>query len=322
MRSLGAHGAVASGAEGVDMTESIPSEIIEFAPAKINLTLRVIGRRADGYHELESIVVFADVGDVLRLRCHPPNEVRAAKRSATGPFAGGIIGTNLVDTAVGLVEQAVGRPLPADIVLDKRLPVASGIGGGSSDAAAALRALRTAFPDLASRVDWIDLASRLGADVPVCLLSRSAMMSGIGERLVPLCLPPLPIVMICTDDAVPADKTRRVFQELAASPLVAPVSSHRAATAQARPSDRDSLLALMRDIGNDLEIPAARILPGLAAARAALAATEGCEIVVLSGAGPTMVGVYLTTEAATHAAETIRVARPGWWVAAATTLAD
>lgn len=293
-------------------------EIVEIARAKINLTLRVHGRRADGYHEIESLVTFADIGDRVRLLPHAAHEVRArpSRLHVTGPFASDIVGDNLVETALRRAEQAAGGPLAADLVLEKCVPVASGIGGGSADAAAALRAIRAAFPDRAAVMPWEAIARSLGADVPVCLESRPALMAGTGGRLTSVALPALDIVLANACEPVPSDKTRRVFQALAAPALAGtPQPCHPTG-----PIDRALLARLMRQVGNDLEAPAATLLPAVREVKAAVAAQPECEIAVLSGAGPTVVGLYASAAAAGVAAAALERAHPTWWVRAATTV--
>ena len=288
--------------------------IAETAHAKINLTLRVLGRRPDGMHELHSIVAFAEFGDRLAVtpRGHgaPP---RPAVLTVEGPFRDEIVGENLVERAVRAVERAAGVPFDAEAVLDKRMPVASGIGGGSADAAAMLRAMRGAGIAAYASTDWGTIARHLGSDVPVCLASRPALMTGTGEKLQPLDLPRLDIVLVNAREAVPTDKTRQVFRALAAGP----VGNTPAAEA---PFDRAGLIAAMRRDGNDLEPAARAVLPSIDAVKAAVEGTAACEIAVLSGAGPTIAGIYPSAAAAASAAEALTRAHPGWWVAASATL--
>src|SRR6185295_156455 len=173
------------------MTAAMP--IRELARAKINLTLTVRGRRPDGYHELQSLVTFAEVADEIEF--HPGPDLGITCR---GPFAPEIVGTNLVEATLRRL-QDLGQGLRLGAVtLTKNLPVAAGLGGGSADAAAVLRAVRSANPDPADRVAWRDIAARLGADVPVCLVGQPTLMWGIGDRLEPLAqdLPELPAVLV------------------------------------------------------------------------------------------------------------------------------
>jgi 4-diphosphocytidyl-2-C-methyl-D-erythritol kinase len=301
----------------------VPLEpIVELARAKINLTLRVLGRRADGYHELESLVAFADVGDLLMFEPSASAAPTELSIEVTGPFARAITGENLVTNAARMAE-GLGAPVPGGrVVLEKRLPVASGIGGGSTDAAAFLRAVkrageRSASGDaIASRwpaAVWLSLAARIGADVPVCLVNSASLMRGIGDDLIPVALPSFDAVLVTPDARPPPDKTRRVFQTLGA-----PALDDRGVREPAPSSfaDLDALLAAMKSVGNDLERPALSILPAIAEAKAALLGSVGCLHAFLSGAGPTCVGVYPSAAAAEAAAQSIGRAQPSWWVSA------
>jgi len=169
------------------------SALIENGCAKVNLTLRVVGRRVDGYHDLESVVAFADCADRLTLASGP--ELRL---TASGPRAGecGATADNLVIKAARLLGERVAGLTLGEFTLDKQLPVAAGIGGGSADAAAALRLLARAN-GLASDDERVIEAARLtGADVPVCLSSRACVMTGVGETLLPLQLPQMPLPIL------------------------------------------------------------------------------------------------------------------------------
>lgn len=303
------------------MTVLAASQVAETAYAKINLTLRILGKRADGYHELQSLVAFADVGD--RLTLIPITSPEAASASpplildVTGPFGSAIAGENLITKAVERTEVAAGRRLAARVHLDKQLPVAAGVGGGSADAAAALRALRTAHPDLSHRVDWLAIAASLGADVPVCLESRSASMTGIGERLSPVDLPSLHLVLANPRLTMPPDKTRRVFQALAAAPLSdAPTAPAFSCTGL----EASAVVEIVRSIGNDLERPALQIFPAIGDVKAAVSASAGCRVAFLSGAGPTVAGIFDTALHASAAAIALSACHSDWWVAAAETL--
>ena len=283
------------------MTGAIVTEI---ARAKVNLTLRVLGRRPDGYHELVSLVAFADMGDEVTLeRAGPPSV------EVTGPFAGEIVGTNLITNALDLLAAAEPRLALGRVTLDKRLPVAAGIGGGSADAAAMLRAVRRFNPSLANNVDWLGFAARLGADVPVCLESHASIMAGVGERLSRCDIPKLQAVLVNPRAPVPADKTRRVFQALKLK-----TASGSADPEPPRQLDRAALIALMRRDGNDLEDAAAAVLPAITAVKAALQATPGLIHAQLSGAGPTCFGIYESSDAARAAAQELAMARPDWWL--------
>jgi 4-diphosphocytidyl-2-C-methyl-D-erythritol kinase len=260
------------------------------APAKLNLTLHVVGRRADGYHLLDSLVAFADVGDII--------EARPAERltlEVEGPFGAAIEGENLVLKAAGLLGAGRGAALR----LTKNLPVSSGIGGGASGAAAAHLAL--------SRL-WnveipADLAVRLGADVPVCLVRRPAWLGGIGERIDPApALPEAGIVLV--NPLVPLG-TPSVFKARQ-GPFSAP------ARFSEPPADARALAALIKARRNDLTEAALRIVPSIADALAALG--EDALVARMSGSGATCFGLY--DDAAASSAAAARIARLGWWVAA------
>jgi 4-diphosphocytidyl-2-C-methyl-D-erythritol kinase len=280
--------------------------ITELARAKVNLTLRVRARRPDGYHELESLIAFADVGDRVELEPGAPVGVRT-----TGPFAEAIAAPNLVGTALARLAEAEPRLLLGSVMLEKRLPVAAGIGGGSADAAALLRAVRRANPAHSGSVDWAAIAALLGADVPVCLKSETALVRGVGERIeaVPG-LPPLPAVLANPQVLAPPDKTARVFAKLAVPAASQPSVS------PARLTSAAALLDFMRAEGNDLLPAATAIVPAIADVRTALADTAGCVFVGLSGAGPTCYAVYSAPEQAAAAAASLQKSHANWWVAA------
>jgi 4-diphosphocytidyl-2-C-methyl-D-erythritol kinase len=280
--------------------------IAERARAKINLTLRVLGRRADGYHLLESLIAFADVADDVTFTPGAAREVRMA-----GQYAAAIAGDNLVDTALDRIAAADPQARLGRMVVEKRLPIAAGIGGGSAAAAAVLRAVRRANP--ASPLDWQSIAASLGADVPVCLADRTSLVWGAGERIEPAGkLPRLDAVLVCPLSASPFGKTKSVFGQLsvpraAAAVAPAPLPSF---------ADAPALVDYMRAIGNDLRAPAHTVLPDSAAAEAALAALPDCVYVSLSGAGPTSYGIFADAQRAATAAEQLRARHPNWWIVA------
>ena len=282
----------------------------EEAPAKVNLTLKVIGRRPDGYHDIESLVVFAAVGDTLTFTAG-----RALALTVRGPAAraAGDVADNLVLKAGRALAGRVAGLKPGRFVLSKRLPVAAGVGGGSSDAAAALRLLarhnRIAIDDPRLR----EAAQATGADVPVCLDPRPRVMRGIGELLsAPLALPRLPAVLVNPGVAVP---TRDVFGKLAAA------ASRSAAVVPAKeaiPPDREGYLSYIRSQTNDLEAPAMLIQPAVAGVLSALRALAGCRLARMSGSGATCFGVFDSTRTAARAATALRKQHAGWWVRATT----
>jgi 4-diphosphocytidyl-2-C-methyl-D-erythritol kinase len=271
----------------------------EFAPAKINLFLHVLGKRADGYHLLDSLAVFAAVGDLLSV-----TPAEALSLTVTGPFAAGLSGEadNLVLRAARALADTAGIVPRAALVLDKHLPVASGIGGGSADAAASLRLLCRLWglpPDPALLQP---LAARLGADVPVCLRGKPTRMGGIGERLdqAPV-LPPCGLVLINPGVAV---STADVFRARRAAFSVP-------ASLPPRWTDAQAMAASLRDLTNDLEAPAIALCPAIADSLAALRASPDCLLARMSGSGATCFGLFASAAAADHAATVLR--RPGWW---------
>lgn len=282
--------------------------ITEFAPAKINLTLKVLGRRADGYHDLASLIAFArDVGDEITFM---PGEASAVE--VGGPFAGSIAGPNLIVTALARLADAEPRLGLGRVVLHKRLPVAAGMGGGSADAAAVLRAVRRANPGLAESVDWLQVAAALGADVPVCLGGRAAFVSGTGAHMQVISgLPSLDLVLVNPLAEVPADKTGRVFARLAAGPSLGASSAPPPQFV-----DAEALVAYMRTAGNDLLAAATQVVPQIASVLDALEAAPGCRLAGLSGAGPTCFGVFAGAGEAAAARALLHQRRPDWWLAA------
>lgn len=279
--------------------------LTETARAKVNLTLRVLGRRPDGYHDLESLVVFADIGDRITFVPGAEPAVRV-----TGPFAGAIDGENI---ALRALRALADRGLTlGSIEIEKRLPVAAGIGGGSADAAAVLRAIRRANPDRDSAVDWPALAASLGADVPVCLASAAQLMWGVGGETAPLpSFPPLPAVLI--NPGVPL-ATADVFRALSAPPLSSP---SRAPSVPGPFGDAAAAIACVRGAVNDLEPVARRLCPGIDDVLAALRAEPGVKLARMSGSGPTCFAVFRTTAAAEEAARRLRARASRWWVEAA-----
>ncbi|MFP4273407.1 MAG: 4-(cytidine 5'-diphospho)-2-C-methyl-D-erythritol kinase [Paracoccaceae bacterium] len=264
----------------------------ERAPAKVNLALHVTGQRDDGYHLLDSLVVFADFGD--RLTAEPADE---SSLSVIGPMASDVP----VDASNLVLRAARFAGIPARFTLEKNLPVASGIGGGSSNAAAALRAL--------SRLSGGPLprgAEALGADVPVCLDPRPLRMQGIGERLAPLPgLPDLPAVLV--NPGVPL-ATAQVFARLEqrdGTPMEGPPPAGLGPEALAQ------WLARQR---NDLEPAARQVAPEVSETLLALAAQPGCLLARMSGSGATCFALFAERPAAVEAARAISARMPRWWV--------
>ncbi|QFR34025.1 4-(cytidine 5'-diphospho)-2-C-methyl-D-erythritol kinase [Ancylobacter sp. TS-1] len=276
----------------------------ERAPAKVNLTLRVLGRRADGYHDLSSLVAFAGTGDRLALA---PGAGLSLALAGPGAATLAADADNLVLRAARHLAERVPGLLAGRFTLDKRLPVASGIGGGSADAAAALRLLARANELAAGDPRLFEAALATGSDVPACLFGRSCLMEGRGEALAPVALPRFGAVLV--NPRLPV-ATADVFRALALAPAT------RRAEASPSPSgaSRAMLLEWLRAEPNDLEAPARRLVPALDTVEAALATTPGVLLVRMSGSGATMFALYADCRAAAAAARSVAGAHPAWWV--------
>ncbi len=275
----------------------------EPAPAKVNLTLRVLGRRADGYHDIESLVVFAGVGDELTFA--PGAELALTVAGPTAGAAGDIADNLVLKAARALAAQVEGLKV-GSFALSKRLPVAAGLGGGSSDAAAALRLLAAANGIVRGDPRLMQAARATGADVPVCLDPRPRLMRGIGDILSePLDVPKLAAVLVNPGVAVP---TRDVFAALNLRPGTQ--------SADSGPPNTTALLDEIANGRNDLEGPAIELQPVIANVLAVLRKLEGCRLSRMSGSGATCFALFESTHAAQAAARTLHVGYPEWWVRA------
>ncbi len=290
---------------------SSANELAENACAKVNLTLRVVGRRVDGYHDLESVVAFADCADQLSLL--PGKELEL---KTTGPLADacGAVGDNLVLKAARLLAERVPDLQTGIFTLHKVLPVAAGIGGGSADAAAALRLLARANGLVINDARINEVARLTGADVPVCVPSLPCVMTGVGESLQPLNLPKLPSVLVNPRVAV---ATKDVFAALGLRSGELRVGIADVLQAMAWPEAGASVedwVEAFAASSNDLESPAMRIQPVIGEVISALNATDGAWLSRMSGSGATCFAIYENTAEAGRAAEKIRRDHPGWWV--------
>jgi 4-diphosphocytidyl-2-C-methyl-D-erythritol kinase len=274
----------------------------EVARAKVNLFLHVRGRRPDGRHTLESLAVFPETGDVLTAE---PSATRSL--SLAGPFSIGLGAgeDNLALRAVEALGAALGEPCGLALHLDKRLPVASGIGGGSADAAAALRLALRVWGRETPRDALARVALSLGADVPVCLASAPALMGGVGETLAPA--PSMPEFWMVLVNPLQPVSTAAVFAAL----------ERRDNPPGPRPpagfADLGALVAWLSTTRNDLEEPARRLAPVIGAALGALRWTPACRLARMSGSGATCFGLFETEAAATEAAAALRAREPRWW---------
>ncbi|MGZ3410019.1 MAG: 4-(cytidine 5'-diphospho)-2-C-methyl-D-erythritol kinase [Xanthobacteraceae bacterium] len=275
------------------------------ASAKVNLTLRILGRRADGYHEIESLVVFADVGDRLTLR--PGGELALIVR---GPLAthAGPMEENLVVKAARALAHEIPRLKAGRFTLTKYLPAQAGLGGGSADAAAALRLLAHA-----NRIKFDDprlmkAARATGADVPVCLDPKPRWMRGLGEILsAPVELPRLFVVLVRPNVAL---ATSDVFKALGAPPLRAEPSRSFPKV----PGRKNELIEFISGGTNDLESPATKIAPAVALTLASLCAQPGCQLARMSGSGSACFGIFATRAAAQKATRSLAARHKSWWV--------
>lgn len=279
------------------------------APAKINLFLHVTGKRDDGYHLLESLVCFTATGDVVSGELRTDGKITLA---VTGPMADALsndhTNDNLVVRAARLLQEEANTELGADLILDKRLPVASGIGGGSADAAAAIRLLCDMWNlDLdGDRLSAIALS--LGADVPVCLHGKATLMSGIGEKLTELPdLPPLPIVLINPGKPV---STPAIFKAREEDGF----SDEGLWNIHTRYESGAALAADLQECGNDLTLAATSILPDICDVLNAMAREEGCLLARMSGSGATCFAIYDTATQAEKAANAIASQHENWWI--------
>jgi 4-diphosphocytidyl-2-C-methyl-D-erythritol kinase len=289
--------------------------LVEQGRAKVNLTLRVVGRRVDGYHDLESVVAFADCADRLTLTAGPE-----LKLKTIGPLAEacGETADNLVLKAARLLADRVPGLKVGEFTLEKVLPVAAGIGGGSADAAAALRLLARlnglSLDD--TRIREVALAT--GADVPVCLASYACDMTGVGEILLPLNVPELPCVMV--NPRVPV-ATKDVFAALGLRNGELLVGVTDVIQATAWPEKGASIADWVEElkiVSNDLEAPAMRIQPAIGEVLSALRASEGAVLARMSGSGATCFALFSDSAEAQRAAQKIRADHPQWWVHAGT----
>ncbi|WP_438275344.1 4-(cytidine 5'-diphospho)-2-C-methyl-D-erythritol kinase [Nitrobacter sp.] len=299
---------------GVTSMKSTEPALSEPARAKVNLTLRVRGRRVDGFHDLESVVAFADCAD--RLTLTPGAELSLV---ASGPRAQecGEVADNLVLKAARLLGERVAHLKTGIFALDKHLPVAAGIGGGSADAAAALRLLAGANGIALSDPALMEAARLTGADVPVCVRSVACVMTGVGEVLQPLGLPAMPGVLVNPRIAV---ATKDVFAALGLRNGERHAGVSDGIEAIAWPEAGAPIgdwLAMLSAGFNDLEAPAIRIQPVIGEVLARLRAT-GARLSRMSGSGATCFAIFGDETEALRAAQTIRRDHPQWWVHAGT----
>ncbi|MCB2053410.1 MAG: 4-(cytidine 5'-diphospho)-2-C-methyl-D-erythritol kinase [Geminicoccaceae bacterium] len=292
--------------------DAAPDRVIEErAPAKVNLDLRVTARRADGYHDLDSLVVFTELADRLTLR-----RADSWSLETGGPFAAGLpaVEDDLVwRAAQRLHRYAPDRP-PVSIRLTKNLPVAGGIGGGSADAAAVLRGLRRLWNLTIDDERLREIGLGLGADVPACIHGQPLRMRGIGERLDPVRgLPDIPLLLVNPGRALP---TADVFRSLRIAGTAAPRAPMPVGAGVTR------LAVWLASSRNDLEEAAIARQPVIHSILEELRALPGALLARMSGSGATCFGLFATPEATREAARTLAATRPDWWIAPTTIPAD
>lgn len=279
--------------------------LAEHAPAKINLFLHVGPPRGDGFHPLLSHVVFTELGDTLRLSPGMPGALRLS-----GPMADALSGANLVEAAAQALATEAGRSPAGRLELEKHVPVAAGMGGGSADAAACLRLL--------SRHWGLDaeiarsLAPSLGADVPVCLASRAQRMGGIGEELAPAASPDAWLVLVNPGVPTPTGAVFRAYDDTDPRRDLEPASWPDAAQRM----DAKDLCDWLAETRNDLQAPAFALVPQARAAHEAVSTAPGVLCARMTGSGATIFGVCSDIEAAEGAAKWLTARHPDWWVQA------
>lgn len=276
------------------------------APAKVNLFLHVTGRREDGYHQIQSVFAFASFGD--RLQVEPSEELEL---HIGGTFAPALEGKgNLVLEAAELLAREGGGVLPgARIHLQKNLPVAAGIGSGSSDAAAALLLLKAHWGIDLPGSRMMELALQLGADVPACLLGRPALVEGIGEKVSPLSqMPEMPLLLVNPGVALDTSEVFAAYSRRNAGYSL-PLEGANA-------EGFDCNLEILLGTGNDLQSAAVDIVPEIAVCLDALSRTRGCLLSRMSGSGATCFGLFKTGQQAIEAADRLRAERADWWIEA------
>ena len=290
------------------MTQGHPSS--EPAPAKINLDLLVTERRLDGYHELDSLVVFAPIGDVVSFAPAGPGDV-GISLEVIGRFQAQVPHdrTNLVLQAAHLFAARTGAQVAGRLTLDKRLPVGAGLGGGSADAAATLRLLDRACDAQLSGQRLREIGVELGADLPVCVYGRPVRMRGIGDRLDPVRgLPILPLVLIHPGVHVATPTVFRALGALGAKRDEG-IRSH---------SGPVQLAQYLQESRNDLELPALAQAPVIGKVLQSLRLLDGCALARMSGSGSACFGLFADVPKAARAAAVLRQAAPNWWVEIAT----
>ncbi|MDW5314198.1 4-(cytidine 5'-diphospho)-2-C-methyl-D-erythritol kinase [Rhizobium sp. PL01] len=285
--------------------------LTRIAPAKINLALHVVGQRADGYHLLESLVTFADAGDRIGFSLSDEDHFTVSGRfSVDLPLTGEAVAGNLVLKARDLLRTHLSdkgtKTGPVHLHLEKNLPVASGIGGGSADAAATVLGLLDLWKASIDHDTLQGIALKLGADVPMCLHGRPLIARGIGEDIQTMAgFPSFPMLIVNPLKAVSTPVIFKLLKDKTKPPLLMP---------QDKPS-RDGWIDVLKGLRNDLEPPARDLEPDIAAVSDALGLT-GASFVRMSGSGASCFGLYASSEARDRAADVLSRQNPNWYVLA------
>lgn len=288
----------------------LPTSVRIFAPAKVNLTLHVTGRRNDGYHRLDSLVAFADVGDSLEIAASDTPSL-----AIDGPYADGVPSGG--DNLVLKVARHFAHAPPVGITLTKNLPVASGIGGGSADAAAVFRGLMALFGTETHVVkgsnESLQRLLPLGADIPMCVPSITARVGGIGEKITVVSgMPALPAVLVNPNCAVSTPSVFKAMCRRENAPMSDPMPNF---------SGVEELIGWLSKQRNDLEPAAIQVEPKIASVKSVLANMQECRFARMSGSGATCFGLFETRCAADSAARLLQAAHSDWWVVS-TSLGD
>lgn len=274
-----------------------------FAPAKINLYLNITGKRPNGYHDLDSLITFADIGDVIIIREHNQFEFEL-----DGKFAGTLQRNpeeNLVIRALKMISGHLKRPLNFHVTLQKNLPVAAGIGGGSSDAAAAIWGALKLWGEHIHADDLDPILLKLGADVPVCYKSQTQHVQGIGDILEPVSdIAELPILLVNPGKSCPTQDVFMRFKGPISENVILPDNLY----------DQDTLIDFLANQRNDLQNSACKLVPEIENVLRAMDHTDGVLFSRLSGSGATCFALYKDAIMAKLAAQTIKNENPDWWV--------
>lgn len=287
---------------------TVPFSLHETAPAKVNLALHVVERLPNGYHRLDSIAVFTDIGDRLEAELRQDGELRL---TLEGEFAEGLpISDNLILRAANLLQQQTKTLFGADIRLLKHIPVGAGLGGGSADAAAALRLLNRLWQTDCNDAILAELGGQLGADIPACVFSAAVRMEGIGDRLSPVPQAPrFPLVLVYPHIPLWTPDVYRAMTGKSFSGILHAIPGMEAGQAEWRD--------WLRATHNDLEAASRQLLPHIETMLDTLLQCEGCVLSRMSGSGSACFGIFETDQQAAHAQKTLKQRHPGWWVRAA-----